>query len=1381
MNERVIFDAALEMADPKARRALIEKACAGNPGLLSAVETLLKSHDASSSFLNVPVAEQMRSDPASDSDAADSSKPSEVFDKTRHFQSGPPGDDDSDDESQPDLSFLQPSSKPGSIGLLGHYEILQVLGQGGFGIVLKAFDEKLHRLVAVKVMNPQLAATSPPRKRFLREARAAAAIRHENVVQVYSVEEQPLPYLVMEYIDGQTLQQKQKDHGPLEVAELLHIGRQVASGLAAAQAMGLIHRDIKPGNILIEQGAEQKVKITDFGLARAADDASLTRSGTISGTPMYMAPEQVLGQALDNRADLFSLGSVLYELATGRPPFRATNTIAVLRRVTEDTPRPMQEIIPEIPDWLVAIVTKLHAKNPDDRFQSAKEVADLLARCQSELQLTGKVTCVNEVRVGREAPDDVRRGSPDPAETLDRRSPLRDESQAQGDLQFRTGEVRSANATPTPAQPKRRFRASHFLVAGLAGLMVILAGTQLGRIANPYVQKWLWPPIPKLAVTEVATGLRFDGKDDFVKVGPIDLSSPQYTLEAFVTSASDGDNGVIALLKNAEKEPELMYLYDGYPGKERKSGAGIVGQRPYQSVNAPLPSGTREHRALVVDGQVMHYFVNGIWQGKRNCTARKGLMWEMRELHLGCMANQTQFFRGQIDQLRLSKIARYNNNFTVASKLTSDDSTLVLYNFDEADGDVLNDSSGHGHHGKIVGATWASPNSSSSSRAPAESIGSTDPDRRAAEWVQSIGGNIKIKDNGQERTVVALGELPGGAFELTFADLHHNPKVSDEGLANFKNCKNLTMLELHNTQVGDEGLANFKECKNLTVLNLANLPASDVGMANFKDCKNLTELVLQSTNVSDLGLAHFKDCKHLTYLDLYDTKVSDAGLVHFQQCQNLLSLVLHGTKVSDAGLANFKDCKNLTVLVLSSTGVSDAGLAHFRGCQHLKRLDLMYARKVGNAGLAHFKDCKNLSIVYLTGIQLTDSGLAQFQDYKNLSELHAVGALVSDAGLEHLVGCTKLGLLSVKATKVTEAGVKKLSAALPGCKIEWDGGVIEPTVSPDRRAAEWLISIGGRIRTKTNQREGELEAVAKLPDEGFELTAVDVRNNSKMNDAGLDHLQDCKNLTNIWLSYTKVSDAGLAHLKGCKSLTILALDYTEVSDVGLTHFQGFKNLGNLGLTGTKISDAGLAHVQAHKNLAHVELSETEISDAGLERLSTLPKLKFLRVAKTKVTEAGVKKLSAALPGCKIEWDGGVIEPTVSPDRRAAEWTLPIGGYIQIKENGQQRQITAVGELPRGAFELTLVRLAGNQKASDAGLATFQDCRNLTELNLNYTPVTDAGLAHFKNCKNLIILELHGTQLSDAGLANFQDCHNLSILGLAGTQLSGAGLVHFKDC
>ena len=380
MNERAIFEAALEIADPNARTAFLDEAFQGDPDARARIDALLKSHKIAGSFLDIPAVEQMGIDAAGGT-------ANTMLGKSA-------GDANESDDAQFDLSFLQPSTKAGSIGTLGHYEILSVLGQGGFGVVFKAFDEKLHRLVAIKVMSVQMAATSPPRKRFLREARSAAAIKHENIVQVHSVEEQPLPYLVMEYIDGQTLQQKLDEKGPLDATEVLYIGRQIASGLAAAHAQGLIHRDIKPGNILLEGGAEQKVRITDFGLARAADDASLTRSGMISGTPMYMAPEQALGQDLDQRTDLFSLGSVLYQMSCGRPPFRAPTTLAVLRRVAEDTPRPLREIVPEIPDWLAVIINRLLAKKPEDRFQTSKEVAELLAKCQSELQQTGRVTCI---------------------------------------------------------------------------------------------------------------------------------------------------------------------------------------------------------------------------------------------------------------------------------------------------------------------------------------------------------------------------------------------------------------------------------------------------------------------------------------------------------------------------------------------------------------------------------------------------------------------------------------------------------------------------------------------------------------------------------------------------------------------------------------------------------------------------------------------------------------------------------------------------------------------------------------------------------------------------------------------------------------------------
>ena len=166
---------------------------------------------------------------------------------------------------------------------------------------------------------------------------------------------------------------------------MLRIGTQTAAGLAAAHAQGLVHRDVKPANILLENGVE-RVRLTDFGLARAAADAALTHSGVVAGTPHYMAPEQASGETTDHRADLFSLGSTLYAMCAGHPPFRAETPLAVLRRVCDDEPRPLREINPDVPAWLEAIIARLIAKDPSSRFQTATEVADLLERCLAHVQ-----------------------------------------------------------------------------------------------------------------------------------------------------------------------------------------------------------------------------------------------------------------------------------------------------------------------------------------------------------------------------------------------------------------------------------------------------------------------------------------------------------------------------------------------------------------------------------------------------------------------------------------------------------------------------------------------------------------------------------------------------------------------------------------------------------------------------------------------------------------------------------------------------------------------------------------------------------------------------------------------------------------------------------
>jgi formylglycine-generating enzyme required for sulfatase activity/serine/threonine protein kinase len=368
MTDESIFTTAAALKTEAERQAYLDEACKDNPELRAEVEALLKADADAGSFLNhPPVGTDATIAMSSDHDTVDAN-------------SGPVS-----------LAFLQPCVTPGRIGRIDHYEVIEVVGQGGMGVVLRAFDTKLSRIVAVKVMAPELAANPTAVKRFLREASTAAAVHHDHVVTIHAVgDHHRPPYIVMQFIDGQTLQQKIDREGALELKQILRIGSQMAAGLAAAHKHGLIHRDVKPANILLENGVE-RVKITDFGLARAADDLEMTQTGMIAGTPQYMSPEQAKGEPVDARSDLFSLGSVLYTMCIGRPGFRAETTMGVLKRVCDETPRPIREVNAEIPPWLEAIIAKLLAKNPAERFQSAAEVGELLSQHLAHVQNPAQV------------------------------------------------------------------------------------------------------------------------------------------------------------------------------------------------------------------------------------------------------------------------------------------------------------------------------------------------------------------------------------------------------------------------------------------------------------------------------------------------------------------------------------------------------------------------------------------------------------------------------------------------------------------------------------------------------------------------------------------------------------------------------------------------------------------------------------------------------------------------------------------------------------------------------------------------------------------------------------------------------------------------------
>ncbi|WP_372721735.1 protein kinase [Novipirellula sp.] len=298
--------------------------------------------------------------------------------------------------------FLAPASQPDDLGMLGSYRVISELGKGGMGYVFRAEDTRLKRTVALKVMNKKIAATPNSRARFIEEARAMAAVHHDNVVVIFEVgERNGTPFMAMELLKGQTLEALNLRKTQLGFEKILDFAKQITRGLAAAHAKQIVHRDIKPANIWIEEGND-RIKILDFGLALAQTPVDrLAGTGSVIGTPGYLSPEQARTDPLDDRSDLYSLGVVLYELCTGRLPLASSSVSGQLVAILSHKPKSIRELNPEIPAPLADLVHRLLAKEARERPASASLLLEELQRVEIECHAKSEVAqAINKLQLG---------------------------------------------------------------------------------------------------------------------------------------------------------------------------------------------------------------------------------------------------------------------------------------------------------------------------------------------------------------------------------------------------------------------------------------------------------------------------------------------------------------------------------------------------------------------------------------------------------------------------------------------------------------------------------------------------------------------------------------------------------------------------------------------------------------------------------------------------------------------------------------------------------------------------------------------------------------------------------------------------------------------
>ncbi len=928
--------------------------------------------------------------------------------------------------------LLSPPESADEIGRIGDFRVIRVLGSGGFAVVFEAEDPRLKRRVALKMLHPAIASIDGA-ERFLREAQSAAALKDEHVVTIYQVGTQgEMPFIAMELLQGETLEERLAREGRLSIREAVRIGREIASGLSAAHERGLLHRDIKPANIWLERAeaplpaepvhaarqpsrsasspgrAGGTVKILDFGCAKSwADEVGLTGHGAVIGTPGYMAPEQFFGDAVDPRTDLFSLGCVLYRMAAGRRPFGGDNVFSVVRALALEVPAPLQAASPKVPRSLSDLVDRLLSKTLDGRPATAKAVV---------LQLREIEKALEHQRV--------------------------------------TGAAAVSESAGSRA-PRRLYQkpaiAVGLCLAVLIPLVYFAFGAQLIRIATNQGEIVIEVDDPNVTVKVHENHVAIhDGQGQAaitLAAGEhqLDVTLQQPTGEAtfrtdkFVLRRG-GKKVFEAREELAKAVASLTPTVPNSPVAKSPGPKSPVSNSPVSNSQAAKPPENRAVAATTIplreaaasdfDRTVASWVLAQggsvtieAGQPPHHIQVSPGTALPSSSLKLKTVDLQQRtptdadlaHFRGlkQLTELRLGGSRIKGPGLANLSELTQLKS-LVLWNTAVTDA-PLKDLEGLTRLNRL----WLDG-------APVTDAGLTHikPLTNLRElnlnWAPVTGSGLK-----------QLGDLPH--LEVLYLRGH---ALTDANAIHLRGLKSLQTLLLSEQPLSDAGLVHIRDLNQLQVLAINSTKLTDATIAQLRSLKNLRELDLSWTHVTDAGLKQLEDeLPQLESLYLRGRHLSDAGLVHLRGFKRLKTLYLSGQPVTNAGLAEVVSLKQLESLGLSSTQVTDAGLGSLAPLKNLHFLNLDQT-SVTDAGLAHLQKLPQLQTLTLVATHVSDKGLAALQGVKRLHVLVLKGATqIGDAAIPAIARLRGLTEINLSGTRVTTAGVATLKASLPQCQI----------------------------------------------------------------------------------------------------------------------------------------------------------------------------------------------------------------------------------------------------------------------------------------------------------------------------------------------------------